>query len=57
MTDKIKIKNMEVYANHGVFPEENKLGQKFLVSAVLSVNTRKAGKTDDLYILFHASSL
>ncbi len=48
MTDKIKIKNMEVYANHGVFPEENKLGQKFLVSAVLSVNTRKAGKTDDL---------
>lgn len=48
MTDKIKIKNLEVYARHGVFPEENKLGQKFLISAVLSVNTRKAGKTDDL---------
>lgn len=33
--DKIKIKDLEVYANHGVFPEETKLGQKFLVSADL----------------------
>ena len=27
--DKIKIKDLEVFANHGVFPEENTLGQKF----------------------------
>ena len=33
--DKINIKNLEVFANHGVFPEENKLGQKFVVSATL----------------------
>ena len=33
--DKIKIQNLEVFANHGVFPEENVLGQKFVVSAVL----------------------
>lgn len=46
--DKIKIKNLEVFAKHGVFPEENKLGQKFLVSTVLYADTRKAGKTDDL---------
>ena len=32
--DKIKIQNLEVFANHGVFPEENVLGQKFVVSAV-----------------------
>ena len=38
--DKIKIENLEVFANHGVFPEENKLGQKFLVSVVLYVDTR-----------------
>ena len=25
--DKIQIKNLEIFANHGVFPEENKLGQ------------------------------
>ncbi|MGN0135910.1 2-amino-4-hydroxy-6-hydroxymethyldihydropteridine diphosphokinase [Anaerotignum sp.] len=46
--DKIKIKNLEVFANHGVFPEETKLGQKFLVSCVLYLDTRKAGKTDSL---------
>lgn len=46
--DKIKIENMEIFARHGVYPEENKLGQKFLVSAVLHTDIRKAGKTDDL---------
>lgn len=46
--DKIKIKNLEIFANHGVFPEERTLGQKFIVSAVLYTDTRTAGKTDDL---------
>ena len=46
--DKISIKNLVVFANHGVFPEETALGQKFLVSADLYVNTRKAGRTDHL---------
>lgn len=48
MLDKIKIENLEVFANHGVFPEENRLGQKFLVSVTMYTDTRKAGKTDDL---------
>lgn len=51
--DQIKITDLEVFANHGVFPEENKLGQKFLVSAVLYTDTRKAGKTDDLTASIH----
>lgn len=46
--DKIHIKNLEIFANHGVFPEENRLGQKFVVSLTLYLNTRTAGKTDDL---------
>lgn len=46
--DKIRIENLEVFANHGVFPEETKLGQKFLVSITLHMDTRNAGKTDDL---------
>ena len=37
--DKIKISNLEVFCNHGVFKEENVLGQKFLVSAVLYTDT------------------
>ena len=36
------------YANHGVFPEENVLGQKFVVSAVMYTDTRRAGLTDEL---------
>lgn len=51
--DKIKIENLEVFANHGVFPEENRLGQKFLVSAVLYTDTRKAGLSDDLTASIH----
>lgn len=51
--DKINIKNLEIFANHGVFPEETVLGQKFLVSATLYTDTRKAGRTDDLTASIH----
>ena len=46
--DKIIIKDLEVFGNHGVLKEENVLGQKFLISAELTVSTRKAGITDAL---------
>lgn len=46
--DQITIQNLQVYAHHGVLPEENKLGQRFLVTAVLGLNTREAGMTDSL---------
>ena len=46
--DQIKIRGLEIFANHGVFPEENVLGQKFVVSAVLYTDTRQAGRTDRL---------
>lgn len=51
--DKITIRNLEVFANHGVFPEENVLGQKFIITATLYTDTRKAGKTDDLTASIH----
>lgn len=51
--DKINIKNLEVFANHGVFSEENKLGQKFVVSATLFTETREAGLRDDLTKSIH----
>lgn len=51
--DKIHIKNLEVFANHGVFPEENVLGQKFLLSADLYADLRKAGMTDELGASIH----
>ena len=46
--DKIKIEKLTVFGNHGVYPEENVLGQKFQVSLILYTDTRKAGLTDDL---------
>ena len=46
--DKINIYNLEVFANHGVLPEENSLGQKFIISASLYTDTRAAAGSDDL---------
>ena len=51
--DKIEIKELEVFANHGVYPEENVLGQKFVISATLYTDTRKAGLTDELTASIH----
>lgn len=46
--DQIRIENLEVYARHGAIPEENVLGQKFIISSVLYVDTRSAGRSDRL---------
>ena len=46
--DKITVKDLEVFANHGVYEQENFLGQKFVISAVLHTDTRMAGLTDNL---------
>ncbi|MDE6568526.1 MAG: 2-amino-4-hydroxy-6-hydroxymethyldihydropteridine diphosphokinase [Lachnospiraceae bacterium] len=46
--DQIRIKRLEVFANHGVLEEENKLGQKFLVSVTMGVNARIPGQSDEL---------
>ena len=42
--DKIEIRDLEIFANHGVFPEETALGQKFVVSAVMYTETRPADR-------------
>lgn len=44
--DEIRIEKLEVYAYHGVYPEERKQGQIFLVNAVLYTDTRRAGEED-----------
>lgn len=46
--DRIHISDLKVFARHGVYEAENTLGQMFLVSAVLGLDARKAGLTDDL---------
>lgn len=51
--DEIRIDNLEVYAYHGVFPEENEKGQPFFVNAIIYTNTRKAGQADSLKLSTH----
>ena len=46
--DKIEINGLEVYAHHGVYEEEQKLGQKFVVTARLYLDTSEAGNSDEL---------
>lgn len=46
--DQIHIRNLEVFGRHGVFPEENRLGQKFIINATLYLSIRDAGLKDDL---------
>lgn len=51
--DEIRIRELEVYAYHGVFPEENEKGQPFYVNATLYTDTRKAGQEDELEYSTH----
>lgn len=52
-TDEIHIDNLEVYAHHGVFPEEKRKGQLFVVNLVLYTDTRPAGQRDELALSTH----
>eukprot|EP00892_Ulva_mutabilis_P007789 jgi/Ulvmu1/5382/UM022_0177.1 len=49
--DTIALRGLQFYGFHGAFPEENKLGQKFRVTAVLYCGHKGlavAGTSDDL---------
>lgn len=46
--DRIILERMEFFGYHGFYAEENKLGQRFYVDALLSVDLSRAGKDDDL---------
>lgn len=46
--DQISIKNLRVFAYHGVYEQEKEKGQNFCVNAVLHTDTEKAGMSDDI---------
>ncbi|WEG12707.1 dihydroneopterin aldolase [Pullulanibacillus sp. KACC 23026] len=46
--DKMYLNKLAFYGYHGVFPEENKLGQRFIVDLILEMDMSQAGKTDNL---------
>ena len=48
MKTKLFINNLEIFANHGLFEEENKLGQKFIFDIECELNYQKALFSDEM---------
>jgi dihydroneopterin aldolase len=46
--DSILMSHMQFYAYHGVYPEEHKLGARYIVDLELGLSLSEAGRTDDL---------
>ncbi|MFD2923477.1 dihydroneopterin aldolase [Halobacillus naozhouensis] len=46
--DKIYLNGMEFWGYHGLFPEENKLGQRFYVDLELELDLKPAAQKDDM---------
>lgn len=46
--DEIRIRGLRIFAHHGVYEEETRLGQTFVVNATLFTSTRKSGLADSL---------
>ena len=47
-SDEIRIRGLRIFAHHGVFEEETRLGQMFVVNATLHTSTRQGGLADAL---------
>jgi len=46
--DKMIIRGMRFFGYHGVLPEENRLGQQFMVDVELALELEEAAAADDL---------
>ena len=55
--DSIRLTGLRVRGHHGVLPEERREGQVFVVDAVLHLDLRAAGATDDLTRTVHYGEL
>jgi dihydroneopterin aldolase len=42
------LENIQFHAFHGVFTEENKIGNTFIITITLDIDLQKASETDDL---------
>lgn len=46
--DRMRLKRMVFYGYHGVFPEENRLGQQYIVDLDLRLDLARAARTDNV---------
>lgn len=56
-SDRISLTGLRVRGHHGVLPKERRDGQDFVVDAVLHLDLRTAGETDDLSRTVHYGEL
>ncbi len=48
MADRIVVRDLQVFARHGLLPEEAALGQRFALDIEAEIDLRPAGRADDL---------
>lgn len=46
--DQLRIKDLEIYAYHGVFSAEKELGQRFVLDVCVDYEMTKSAQTGDL---------
>jgi dihydroneopterin aldolase len=46
--DRMLVERIAVFAHHGVLPEEERIGQRFMVSLAARLDLAPAGRSDDL---------
>lgn len=51
--DEITLTGVRAFGHHGVFPEERREGQEFVVDATLYVSTARAAASDDVADTVH----
>jgi dihydroneopterin aldolase len=56
-TDILRLRNLRFYAYHGLFAEEEKLGQRFEVDLELSGDFRRAGLDDNIELAIDYSAV
>jgi len=53
VADEITLTGLRVFGRHGVYDEERRLGQDFLIDVTLHVDTRAAAASDDVADTVH----
>lgn len=57
MADRIELRGLECFGHHGVFPEEKRDGQPFIVDITCWLDVGQAAATDDLSLTVNYGEL
>lgn len=57
VSDRITLTGVRAFGRHGVYPDEKRDGQEFVVDATLHLSLRRAAQTDDVVDTVHYGEL